>query len=72
MPKPQKYFAPCEIHTVYTSKCRHCAGWARLMHRKGGPQIPRAKNPGSTGKTWRKRRRWPLLTLPAGRGQAMR
>jgi hypothetical protein len=72
MSAPRKYYAPCDIHAVFTRACKHCTAWAARMRRTGGPQIPRAKRLGTTGKRYTfkrhvcrgvKKNRWPLLTL---------
>lgn len=72
MSAPRKYYAPCDRHAVFTRACKHCTAWAARMRSTGGPQIPRAKRLGTTGKqfTFQRqyqrgpKRRWPLLTLP--------
>jgi hypothetical protein len=58
MATPRKYNAPCSEHALFTRACKHCTAWAARMRRIGGPQVPRAKRLGTTGKTWTMPRTW--------------
>lgn len=68
MPTPLKYTGPCQTHPVFTRICKHCDAWAARMRRTGGPQAPRARRRGTTGKTWTMKRTWArrrrILRLP--------